>query len=193
VRNRQLDQQLAALQTQKQNLEAEQVQIRQQLALDPNAGLRTQIDATQKRIAAVDRQLEALTVDLIPPQAMAAALRDMLVARKQLQLVSLANSPPVPAFQNDDAAPVVDEGEAVAEDDQSAASEAPIIYRHGLTLKVRGNYFDVLDYLRAIAPVGGSRNRFFWERIEYQVDSYPDAEVTMRVYTLGNREAWIGA
>jgi len=190
--NRALDQQLAAAKQQQQNLESERLQIQQQLAVDPNADLRLQIEDMQQRMVDLDQQLQTLMVDLIPPQAMAAVLRDMLLKRKSLRLVSLSNTPSVPAFQSESALEVDSEKPG---DIENAGGDtiAPMIFKHGLALKVRGNYFDVLDYLRAIAPPDGGKNQFFWERIEYKVDKYPEAEVTLQVYTLGNKEAWIGA
>ncbi len=190
--NRALDQQLAAAKQQQQTLESERLQIQQQLAVDPNTGLRQQIEGMQRRMADLDQQLQTLMVDLIPPQAMAAVLRDMLVKRKSLRLVSLSNTPSVPAFQAESALEVDSEKQSDIEN-TSGDTIAPTIFKHGLALRVRGNYFDVLDYLRAIAPPDGEKNQFFWERIDYQVDKYPEAEVTLRVYTLGNKEAWIGA
>jgi MSHA biogenesis protein MshJ len=64
------------------------------------------------------------------------------------------------------------------------------VYKHGLTLTLKGSYFDVLDYLHAVEE---SPWHFFWERLEYRVGHYPEAEVTLRVYTLGDHEELIGA
>jgi len=187
IDNSQLERQIASAQTQAQALLSEQQQIQQQLKVDPNAEVSAQIEMIRKRIAEQDAELAQLTVDLIPPDAMATVLREVLGKRKELKLVALANIPAQPAFSpTEEAAPT-----AQSENEEAAA--APIIYKHGLTLTLRGNYFEVLDYLRALAEPDVEKRRFFWESIDYKVDKYPQAEVTLKVYTLGNKEAWIGA
>lgn len=186
-----LDQQIAETQAQLDTLGAQQQETQRRLAADPDAELKAQIDAVRARIAAQDVELGRLMVDLVPPDAMAAVLRDVLMKRRQLRLVALANSPAQPAFGNDAAAPATPDPAAVPASD----SPLPAVYRHGLSLTFRGSYFDVVEYLRALVTPGtdSAGRRFFWESIDYKVERYPEAEVTLKVYTLGNKEAWIGA
>ena len=43
----------------------------------------------------------------------------------------------------------------------------------------------MLRYLAAIENIGV---RFFWERVEYQVEQYPLGEVSIEVFTLSTQE-----
>jgi len=60
-----------------------------------------------------------------------------------------------------------------------------VIYKHGIELTLQGSYLDVLRYLAAIENIGV---RFFWERVEYQVEQYPLGEVSIEVFTLSTQE-----
>ncbi|MDA1207911.1 MAG: MSHA biogenesis protein MshJ, partial [Proteobacteria bacterium] len=57
--------------------------------------------------------------------------------------------------------------------------------KHGIELTLQGSYLDVLRYLAAIENIGV---RFFWERVEYQVEQYPLGEVSIEVFTLSTQE-----
>jgi len=167
-------------QQQLDELKAARIAVDSKLAEDPDAELRRELDAVNERLAKKNAQLTALTVDLIPPAAMADALRAVLSERGRLQLIALRNEDAVPAF-----APA---GAATREPD--AATERVAIYRHALTLEFKGRYFDVVEYLQALEKM---QWRFYWEALDYRVEQYPEAIITLRVYTLSNRESWIGA
>lgn len=186
VRNKQQQIQLAEAKQQLVDVQTQRMIIEQALTTDPDVDLRNQLETLRVQVEQQNKELGVLTVDLIRPDAMAKMLRDLLVSRKGLKLVSLANMPAVPAFKSKD--------DASAESDSQKIA-APTIYKHGLSLTFRGSYFEVLDYLRALENLRGPNAvpwHFFWESFDYKVDKYPDAEVTLKVYTLGDKEAWIG-
>jgi MSHA biogenesis protein MshJ len=192
ARNQQQQTQITEAKQQLSDLQSQRGIIEQTLAADPDAELRAQLETLHVQVEQENKELGELTVDLIRPDAMATMLRDLLISRKGLKLVTLANVPAVPAFKSktEDS---VDNPEA---DSNSEHAAAPTIYKHGLTLTFRGNYFEVLDYLRALENLRGPNDvpwHFFWESFDYKVDKYPEAEVTLKVYTLGDKEAWIGA
>lgn len=170
---------ITELTTQLDTARAEHVVVSARLTQDPNAELRANLDTMQARIAVHDQQLAALTVDLISPQTMAAALREILLQRHQLQLIELQNTPAVPAFSSEQPTNA-----------DAVAKNTAAIYRHGLTLRFKGRYFDVIDYLQALEQL---RWHFYWQKLDYKVGTYPEAEVTLTVYTLSAREDWIGA
>ena len=187
-----LQNQITATRQQLDQTRSVRAEIDAKLAQDPDTELRHSLDAVKVELAQQNAQLAAATVDLIPPEKMAGVLRKVLAERRHLQLLSLQNEPAVPAF-----APRADADKtgadktratrgAAADDGDAAAT----IYRHGLTLTFKGSYFDTLDYLQALEKLPW---HFYWEKLDYKVDKYPEATVTLRVYTLGNRESWIGA
>ena len=176
-----LNQQAEQLETRLTSLAAEQAGVDARLAADPNAPLRAQLEALKTRIAALDQRLHALTVDLIPPEQMASVLREVLAKRPGLALLRLENLAPVSALPP---AP-----------DEKPDAGPPSVYRHGLRLTVHGDYFAILDYLKALEQLPW---HFYYEALDYKVDpatlsqAHPRAEVTLSLYTLSDREAWIG-
>ena len=170
------------------------------LRADPDLQLRAQLDQIQSQITEQDKALAQLTVGLVRPDIMARVLRDLLVSRKGLKLISLANGRAQPAFApltqdmgtqatRSEVEPTTDTTD-VSDSAESDISVTPVIYKHALSLTFRGSYFEVVDYLQAIEKLPW---HFFWESLDYSVDHYPQAEVTLKVYTLGDKEAWIGA
>ncbi len=169
----------AELQQQLQRLQLQHADISVQLKQDPDKPVQQQVEASRARIDALNQRMQALTVDLIRPDAMPTVLRDLVEQRRGLKLIALANQQAVIAF--DKLGKVVDPKDK---------SNLVVIYKHGLSLTLKGSYFDILDYLKAVE---GLPWHFFWERLEYNVKRYPEAEVTIHVYTLGDQEEWIGA
>lgn len=171
---------IANSQQQLNQLKAANAEITAKLAEDPDAELRRNIEAVDAHLAQQNEKLAKLTVDLIPPEEMANVLRKVLSERGNLQLLALHNEAAVPAFTPKE----------TTDTDENAEREHVAIYRHGLTLELKGRYFDIVEYLHALENL---QWHFYWEKLDYKVEKYPDAIVTLKVYTLSNRESWIGA
>jgi MSHA biogenesis protein MshJ len=56
------------------------------------------------------------------------------------------------------------------------------IYQHGVKLTFQGNYFATISYLEELEKL---KWRLFWDGLNYQVNSYPNATVTITLHTLG--------
>ena len=50
-----------------------------------------------------------------------------------------------------------------------------------ISLKLKGDYVNVFDYLKKIESLKWS---VFWEDVNYIVESYPQAVVSIKLYTL---------
>ena len=50
-----------------------------------------------------------------------------------------------------------------------------------ISLTLKGTYSSIFDYLKRIEALEWS---VFWEDVEYSVDQYPVAKVTIQLYTL---------
>ncbi len=178
---------LATSQQQLDQLKIANTEIAAKLAEDPDAGLRRNLETIDKALEQQNEKLAQLTVDLIPPEEMANVLRAALDERGNLQLLALRNEAAELAFTpGENADPDPENANADANDESASVA----IYRHGLTLELKGRYFDIVRYLQALENL---QWHFYWEKLDYKVDKYPDAIVTLRVYTLSNRESWIGA
>ena len=62
-----------------------------------------------------------------------------------------------------------------------AAASQLRIYKQYVSLQLKGNYFQILNYLKRLEA---TRWRFYWEALFYQVSGHPDALVEIRVYSL---------
>jgi len=63
------------------------------------------------------------------------------------------------------------------------------VYKHSTSLKIKGGYFQVLEYVRRLENLTW---RFYWDRMSYSVSTYPQAEIEIRVYTLSAEEGLLG-
>ncbi len=137
---------------------------------DPNRALRAREHDLRARLERLNAQLSERAGDFVSPEHMARALREVLSVQSGLRLVRLQTLPPVPLQ--------VEEG-----------AKAVPVYRHGLELEFVGDYFGTLRFLEAVEALPWS---FFWDVLDYQVETHPRARVKLRVHTLSGQEAWIG-
>ncbi len=154
-------------------LQVEIAQLTAQLDKDPNRTLREQVAVLKKEHETLDNQLRELTVGLIQPAEMTKVLRAMLADEKGLKLISLANK----------------KGEPVTLPGGESADAKPYLYRHHLEMIVEGSYFDATKYLKRLEALDWT---FYWDGLELEVGGYPKTIVTIRIFTLGLREGWIG-
>jgi len=63
------------------------------------------------------------------------------------------------------------------------------VYKHSVKITLKGEYFSVIAYLQKLEALNW---KLFWENIEYQVDRYPGAVVTLEVYTLSTDRGVLG-
>lgn len=59
------------------------------------------------------------------------------------------------------------------------------ISEHGIILKLQGDYFSTMHYLQAIEK---SKWKIFWDKLEYKVTQYPNAEITLYLHTISDYE-----
>ncbi|UGQ48377.1 type II secretion system protein GspM [Massilia endophytica] len=77
-----------------------------------------------------------------------------------------------------------------------AAAPAPVpapkaramLYRHGVELTLQGSYPDMVSYMEALEhlPV-----QLFWGRAQLDAENYPDAKLTLTLYTLSLDDKWM--
>lgn len=141
----------------------------------PDPALRDEIRKIRKELPELEARLSGATTGLIGPEEMTQVLRQMLRQAARLNLRALRTL---------EATPVLSEV-------QGAAPSQPgtRIFKHGLELELGGSYLDVLHFLQSMEAL---QWRFFWDRIEFQVEQHPRARVRLVIYTLSLEEGWIG-
>jgi len=144
---------------------------------DKNAPQRERIRKLREQIAQGDAYLKGKRDKLVPPEKMADLLRQVLVKNGQLQLVELQTLP-VTLFIETSA------------DDKTAkvAALEKQIFKHGVQLTVRGSYADLTQYLASLEKLPA---RMFWGMAKLDVVKYPNAELTLTLYTLSMDKVWL--
>jgi MSHA biogenesis protein MshJ len=144
---------------------------------DPNREIRSRLVEYQAESTRLDSLLEQTSVQIMKPQAMADMLKDMLQKQTAMKFISLENQPARPEFTEQ------------LDPQNSNNGDAITIYRHSVVLKMQGSYRDTLAYLKQLESLPW---RFYWQGIEIESKDYPDALITLEVYTLGFGKGLVG-
>jgi MSHA biogenesis protein MshJ len=167
--------------------------------IDPNAAANARLAAMNAETAQLSASLRAMQKGLVAPERIPPLLESILKANGRLQLVSMKTMPPSPF--SDGAFPLKPRTAAAATPETAAsviaaspaAAAAPaapsdLLYRHGVELTVRGNYLDMVNYLDALEAMP---TQLFWGRVALEVEQYPNARLTLTVYTLSLDKKWM--
>ena len=162
----------------------------QAFQVDPDAPARARLDGIHRELGQLGQQLLAIEHGLVPPERIAPLLESILRANGKLKLVSMRTLPvePLSGPPGSDAvaapvAPADNAGGAAP-----AAAAAPLLYRHGVEVTVRGNYLDMVDYMSALETLP---TRMFWGRAQLDVEEYPAARLTLTLHTLSLDRQWM--
>jgi MSHA biogenesis protein MshJ len=144
---------------------------------DEHAPQRERIRQLREQIAEGDAYLKATQDKLVPPEKMAALLEQVLVKNASLQLVAL-DTLPVTLFIEPSATDVANK----------VAVQEKQIFKHGVKMTVRGKYADLMQYLAALEKMP---TQMFWGMAKLSVVQYPNAELTLTLYTLSLDKTWL--
>ncbi|MCP5199305.1 MAG: hypothetical protein H6977_04795 [Gammaproteobacteria bacterium] len=170
-----LHNQILGWQTQSAATDLQTAQVLEASQRDPDAPLRERLAATDAQIAQNESAIRELAGQLVEPQQMAPILRSVLEQVAGLEFVALEGLGAEPLLPPDAA---------------QAAGDVPInAFRHGFRISFRGSYLDALAYLRALEALPW---RFFWDGLDIEVESHPQALIEVVVYTLSLDRSWIG-
>jgi MSHA biogenesis protein MshJ len=142
---------------------------------DPDAQARMRLNALRQEMGQLGDQLLAIEHGLVPPERMGPLVDGILRANGRLKLVSMRTLPAEPLAGPEATAP-------------SAPAAAPLLYRHGIEVTVRGNYLDMVDYMSALDAMP---TRMFWGRAQLDVEEYPAARLTLTLHTLSLDRQWM--
>lgn len=167
---------LAAKRTQIQAFETQIQGALAKSAEDPDAANRARLAELEKQLKSTEETLGAITSRLVPPKEMTRMVEQILARNRRLEVVRLESLPAEPLR------PVGDEARQT-----SAKAPAKILsaYRHGMRIELRGEYLDVLAYLRELEELPW---KVFWGQISLQTEQYPVSRVVLHIYTLSTRE-----
>ena len=176
-RQKNISAQIVQQQEKMKETEAQIASLLQARQADANSPERERIRALRQQIAEGDAYLKNRRDTLVPPEKMADLLEKVLSRNDRLKLVAL-NTLPVSLLiePSGDAAPA-----------QNAGLENQI-YKHGVTITVRGSYTDLLQYLTALEKLPA---QMYWGVAKMEVVKYPAVELTLTLYTLSLDKTWL--
>ena len=179
----QIESDLAARESQLEELRTAREDLAERVANDPVVDLQRSRERLQARTEALDHELESAAKGFVSAGSMADALRDLL-ADTPLRLVSLETRPAERLRQ-------VPEGDASGEGNGTPDGPVamPVLYRHPLEITFEGTFTDALAYLQRAQGLDWD---FQWDGIEVETADYPRATVTWRLHSISLEEAVIG-
>jgi MSHA biogenesis protein MshJ len=127
----------------------------------------------RQQLKGLDDTLAQTTTGLVSPKEMARLVEQVLSRNRRLTVVKVESLP---------ATPLVDVAAG------ATAGQAGV-YKHGMRIELRGNYLDILAYLKALESLSW---RVFWGQASLQSDGQSASRFTLQIYTLSTHESWIG-
>jgi len=168
---------MKALQAQMQNLS-------QAKRDDEHSPLRTRLVQIKQQLQEQDGYLKSRSDRLIEPNKMASLLEQVLNKNGKLELIALNTLPASPLIEKPQA-----ENAATAQPvAPGAAAGQKQIFKHGVKITVRGGYLDLLRYLAELEKLPA---QMFWGEVGLSVDKYPNALLTLTLYTLSLDKTWL--
>ncbi len=148
--------------TREQQIELANLRLQQ----DPDKALNDKIIGLEKQHDALQAQLKDRVSQLVTPSHMAVVIEQALAKTGSVSLQAMRSLP----------------------SRRLNAAEGGGYYIHPVELVLHGGYNDIFAYLTALE---GLPVAFYWESFDYEVSSYPKAQLRLVLYTLGPREVFI--
>jgi MSHA biogenesis protein MshJ len=149
-------------------------------ASDPDAAKRERLQTLERQSNQLQDELKTLHSGLVAPNEMPTLLERILKRHGKLRLVSLKTLPP-----QDLSAPPTAEGK---ETPSAGPVQAQAVYKHGVEIVVQGAYLDMLGYMSELEAM---RGQLFWAQARLQAENYPDASLSLTLYTLSLEKKWL--
>lgn len=160
---------------------------------DPNAIARERLQKLREEQKQLTEELRGATANLVAPELMPEVLRSMLKSAEGLTLISMRGLGSTPLFQAPADAKPAKPGAPAAPAEAEDAPKSPGVldsaYKHGVQMEFSGDFFATLEYLKRLEALEW---KFFWDSVTFDVQDYPQAMTTVRVFTLSLDKHWIG-
>lgn len=155
---------------------------------DGRRDLADKISNLKQQMAQRNQGINALITEEVNGQQMLKLLDQLLSKRQGLMLVKLEKDPPevmlgLSVASTAASAPAAASSVAAAQPRPSISAN-----KHALRITLRGNYFDLLDYLERVEQLPYKIN---WVNLEYKVEHHPTGIMTLTFYTLGDNKSWL--
>lgn len=156
------------------------------------AQTRTDVLQWRSRVREGDAALREHAAKLVGPEHMLQLLEQMLTRQGQVRVRAMRSlgktelSVAVPGSAA--SAPAGGSKGLSASATVGSSVAGPTLYRHGVELTLEGSFADLLSYLHAIEDLP---QRVLWGGMQFRVEQYPKAVLTLKVYTLSLDRHWL--
>lgn len=154
---------------------------------DEYSPLRTRLAQLKRQLQEQNGYLQSRSDRLVEPDKMAGLLEQVLNKNDKLQLVELKTLPASPLVEKPQAATLQPPATNLPSGQKQPDLQKQI-FKHGIQITVRGGYLNMLRYLAALEKMPA---QMFWGEISMSVDKYPDAVLTLTLYTLSLDKTWL--
>lgn len=180
-RQKSLNNELVANQSQIQTLKQQIALYAQQSVIDPDAKNKQRIAELQANLQMLETQLNRLQTSLISPEKMPELLRSLLKKNGKLQLIELKTL----AIEG------LPEGESL--NTNANSSSAAVMFKHGIELTIEGRYLDLLEYVSNLEKMPW---HVLWSKAELNSAArndgeLPSSQLKLTVYTLSLDQTWL--
>lgn len=157
-------------------LNQEMGQLQTLLQQDPNAQLRQRESELRERQLRVEERMNR-SARLMTPEVSVGWLQALLDESENIQITH---------FDTLQAEPVL----AISESEDSGDRRGSMnLYQHHVELTLVGEYHAIRDYVERIQDLPYN---YYWKTLNYQVEDYPRARVTITLYALSTSKEFIG-
>jgi len=177
-----LSAQVVQQQEKMKELQAQVQGLLQARSADEHSPLRARLAQLRRQMQEQDSYLQSRRERLVEPEKMTDLLEQVLSKNDKLRLVELKTLP---------ASPLVEKPQPSAANlpaGQKQPDPQKQIFKHGIQITVRGGYLEMLRYLAELEKMPA---QMFWGEISMSVDKYPDAVLTLTLYTLSLDKTWL--
>jgi MSHA biogenesis protein MshJ len=188
-RQKSLNNELVANQSQIQTLKQQIALYAQQSVIDPDAKNKQRIAELQANLQMLETQLNRLQTSLISPEKMPELLRSLLKKNGKLQLIELKTL----AIEG------LPEGESLNTNANSSSTamlsnkQDAVMFKHGIELTIEGRYLDLLEYVSNLEKMPW---HVLWSKAELNSAArndgeLPSSQLKLTVYTLSLDQTWL--
>ncbi len=143
------------------------VLLKERVKVDVNAHQKNQVSNLKQRLSDQQSQIESLTSALITPKNMGQVFTGLL------QETTLS----IEKISNVDATPVKIAGQK---------EETNLLFQHGLSLELKGQYMNALKYLVSLEEHDW---QLYWDELQFSSEHYPQGVLKIDVHTLSTSDS----
>ena len=184
ARQKTLNGELEADQSQIQTLNQQLTELTQKPVLDPDAQNKQRIVELQSHLQQLETNLSGLQTTLISPEKMPDLLRSLLKKNGALKLIELKTLPTKGLLETTENSDLKDTATQVS---TVNAQNLPV-FKHGVEITIEGHYLDLLEYVSELEKMPW---HVLWSKAALDSEHYPDSQLKLTVYTLSLDKTWL--